>query len=87
MTENNKELAATCKQLKINTGVVKRSVIHRVIYFFHPINTRRLLKEYNLYKNEAEEQKRKVDKYIADGKDEYDIRNQVSLSSFFIRWD
>lgn len=62
MAETNKELAATIKQLKINTGVVKR-----------------LLKEYNLYKNEAEDQKRKVDKYIADGKDEYDIKNQQKI--------
>lgn len=84
MSEDNKELAATRKQLKINTGVVKRSVIHRVIYLFHPIYMRRLLKEYNLYKTEAEEQKRKVDKYIADGKDEYDVRNQASFFEFFI---
>ncbi|GJJ09834.1 hypothetical protein Clacol_004058 [Clathrus columnatus] len=59
---NDKELAATQKQLKIKAGVVKR-----------------LLKEYNLYKIEAEEQKRTVDKYIADGKDEYDVRNQQKI--------
>jgi tubulin-specific chaperone A len=36
-----------------------------------------LLKEHNLYKKETEEQQRRVDKYIADAADEWDLRNQV----------
>ncbi|KAL1677680.1 tubulin binding cofactor A [Schizophyllum commune] len=35
----------------------------------------RLWKEYNMYRKEAEEQKVKVDKMIADAGDEYEIRN------------
>ena len=30
-----------------------------------------------MYRNETEEQQRKVDKYIADGADEWDIKTQV----------
>jgi len=42
-------------------------------------SVKRLLKEHNLYRKETEEQQRRVDKYIADGADEYDIRNQQKL--------
>jgi len=40
---------------------------------------KRLMKEYGLYKKETEEQQIRVDKYIADGKDEYDIKNQKNI--------
>ncbi|KAL1748921.1 tubulin binding cofactor A [Schizophyllum fasciatum] len=35
----------------------------------------RLWKEYNMYRKEAEDQKIKVDKMVADGGDEYETRN------------
>ena len=35
----------------------------------------RLAKEYGLYQKEAEEQKKKVEKFIADGAEEWDIKN------------
>lgn len=37
--------------------------------------TQRLLKEHTLYGKEAEEQKRKVDKLVADNADEFEIKN------------
>ncbi|KAF8496069.1 hypothetical protein JB92DRAFT_2747243 [Gautieria morchelliformis] len=39
----------------------------------------RILKEYNMYKIEAEDQQRRVDKYIADAADELDLKNQQKL--------
>ncbi|KAF8482348.1 hypothetical protein JB92DRAFT_3035052 [Gautieria morchelliformis] len=35
--------------------------------------------EYNMYKTEAEDQQRRVDNYIADAADEWDIKNQQKL--------
>ena len=46
----------------------------------------RLWKEYNMYRKEAEEQKVKVDKMIADAGDEYEIRNAVRKASFLQFW-
>ncbi|KAF8528301.1 hypothetical protein JB92DRAFT_2697428 [Gautieria morchelliformis] len=40
-------------------------------------NAHRILKEYNMYKKEAEDQQRRVDKYTADAADEWDIKTQV----------
>ena len=40
-------------------------------------NCYRILKEYNMYRKETEDQQRKVDKYIADAADEWDIKTQV----------
>ncbi|KAF8514338.1 hypothetical protein BU17DRAFT_52644 [Hysterangium stoloniferum] len=43
-------------------------------------SVKRLLKEHKLYNQEMEAQQRRVDQYIADGKDEYDIKNQASTA-------
>ena len=40
-------------------------------------NCHRILKEYNMYRKETEEQQRKVDKFISDAADEWDIKTQV----------
>lgn len=32
-----------------------------------------------MYKTEVEQHQRSLDKYIADGRDEYDIKNQVII--------
>ena len=40
-------------------------------------NCHRILKEYNMYRKEMEEQQQKVDKYISDAADEWDIKAQV----------
>ncbi|KAF8528312.1 tubulin binding cofactor A-domain-containing protein [Gautieria morchelliformis] len=42
-------------------------------------SVKRILKEYNMYKKEAEDQQRRVDKYTADAADEWDIKNQQKL--------
>ena len=39
-----------------------------------------------MYRKEAEEQKVKVDKMIADAGDEYEIRNAVHKASFLGFW-
>ena len=39
-----------------------------------------------MYRKEAEEQKVKVDKMIADAGDEYEIRNAVRKASLFQFW-
>ncbi|EGN93194.1 hypothetical protein SERLA73DRAFT_190110 [Serpula lacrymans var. lacrymans S7.3] len=41
--------------------------------------TKRLLKEHSLYRKEAEEQKRKHDKMVADGADEWDVRSAAKI--------
>lgn len=48
------------KQLKIQTGVVKR-----------------LLKESESYAKELETQLKRIENYVAEGRDEHDIRKQV----------
>ncbi|KAF8464527.1 tubulin binding cofactor A [Gautieria morchelliformis] len=45
----------------------------------HSTKCHRILKEYNMYQEEAEDQQRRVDKYIADAADEWDIKNQQKL--------
>ena len=39
--------------------------------------SRRLYKEHKLYQKEEEDLKRKLDKYIADNAEEWDIKNTV----------
>ena len=39
--------------------------------------SRRLYKEHKLYQKEEEDLKRKLDKYIADNAEEWDIKNAV----------
>ncbi|KAF8580423.1 tubulin binding cofactor A [Ramaria rubella] len=41
-------------------------------------SVKRILKEYHMYRKEAEDQQRRVDKYIADAADEWDIKTQAS---------
>ncbi|TFK56495.1 tubulin binding cofactor A [Heliocybe sulcata] len=41
--------------------------------------TKRLLKEHTLYKKEADEGKKKVDKLIADGAEGWEVRNAQNL--------
>ncbi|GLB35740.1 putative tubulin binding cofactor A [Lyophyllum shimeji] len=40
---------------------------------------KRLAKEHALYKKEAEEQQRKLDKFIADGAEAWDIKNATRM--------
>jgi tubulin-specific chaperone A len=39
----------------------------------------RLLKEHNMYRKEAEDQQRKLDKFVADGAEEWDIKNATRM--------
>lgn len=41
------------------------------------INNHRILKEYDMYKKEVVDQQLRVDKYTANGADEWDINAQV----------
>ncbi|EIW87116.1 tubulin binding cofactor A [Coniophora puteana RWD-64-598 SS2] len=47
--------------------------------------TQRLLKEHGLYGKEAEDQKRKVDKMVADNADEYEIKNARRIQEESVR--
>ena len=47
--------------------------------------SRRLYKEHKLYQKEEEDLKRKLDKYIADNAEEWDIKNTVRMSMRIIR--
>ena len=44
---------------------------------------RRLFKEHKLYQKEEEDLKRKLDKFVADNAEEWDIKNTVRLRSLF----
>ena len=47
--------------------------------------SRRLYKEHKLYQKEEEDLKRKLDKYIADNAEEWDIKNTVRMRMRIIR--
>jgi tubulin-specific chaperone A len=57
------------KQIKIQTGVVKR-----------------LSREVEVYKDEAVKQQARIDKLVADGKDEHDVRKQVNGLRTLVNW-
>jgi len=40
---------------------------------------KRLLKEHNLYQKEAEDQKIKLDKFVAEGAEDWDIKNATKM--------
>jgi len=41
--------------------------------------TKRLMKEHNIYRKEAEDQKRKLDKFVDDGAEDWDIKNATRM--------
>ena len=45
---------------------------------------KRLLKEHQSYRKEVEEQNIKVNKLVADGAEEWDIKNAVSFNNFLL---
>lgn len=75
------------RQLKIKSGVAKRYVHHRVsrrappLTFIARLFARSLYKEQKSYVVEAEQQKIKLDKFVADGAENWDIKNAVSTYS------
>ena len=46
----------------------------------------RLDKEHALYKREAGDQQKKLDKFIADGAEDWDVGNAVTVHFFFFFW-
>jgi tubulin-specific chaperone A len=80
------DIATLKRQIKIKSGAAKRYVMIRFQNGAraHKIITssldNSLTKENGMYRKEAEEMKRKLDKLIADGNssDEWDVKNAVS---------
>lgn len=68
------------RPIKIKTGVLNRSAPPRSscsVLQLTSMSGLRLVKEERTYRDEAEAQKRTLDAYIAQGKDEWDIKNAV----------
>lgn len=67
------------RQLKIKSGVVKRyaNILLWLKTTLLILLVIRLSKEHALYRKEAEQQQRKLDKFIADGAEGWDINNGV----------
>ena len=80
---------AVHRQLKIKVGATKRwaryfrSTLHVLANSdrCHAIERNRLLKEHKLYRKEAEEQERKVDRLVAANGEEWEIKNAVRISA------
>jgi tubulin-specific chaperone A len=43
------------------------------------------MKEHNIYRKEAEDQKRKLDKFVDDGAEDWDIKNAVRVMMITLR--
>ena len=79
-----KDLATVRRQLKIKTGVAKRFVSY-IDHFYSAdwvvciliVRVYRLFKEHRSYVLEEEQQKIKLDKFIADNAEDWDIKNAV----------
>lgn len=75
------------RQLTIKTGVVKRSVEYLALWrerqsgahkaHCSALLSHSLTKETGMYAKEAQEQQSKLDKATVEGKDEWDVKNQV----------
>lgn len=83
------DIAAIRRQLKIKSGVAKRYVyggdtpspfISSLFIIRSFYSDGRLQKDHTLYQKEAEDQKLKLDKFVADGAEEWDIKNAVCPS-------
>ena len=46
----------------------------------------RLDKEHTLYKREAEDQQKKLDKFLAEGAEDWDVGNAVLFRPLFLFW-
>jgi tubulin-specific chaperone A len=73
--------AAIRRDLKIKTGAAKRcadtDTSINVARRGHDLTFHRLLKEHNSYRDEATQNELKANKLVADGADEWDVKNAV----------
>ena len=80
-TERNGFRDVGCPASTENQGWRSQTVRCPPIHLTTSWNENRLLKEHNLYKKEADDQQRKVDRMVAENGDEWEIKNAVrSLS-------